>query len=161
MDGPNGGWILLQERSNSSFNMYRDWISYEKGFGKPGFGYWLGNIYMHALTSKRNYILRLQLPGYADVIAEYDNFKVLSPSTGYILTLGNYRNGYGNILSVVNNSAFSTWDHDNDEVDESCARRRKGAWWYRKDCYVYDMNSMLGFVKMKMKAKELLEGDVL
>ena len=165
-DGPNGGWILLQERSNATFNFYRSWDSYEKGFGEPGVAYWLGNIYIHSITFKRNFVLRIELPGYsgeqtATLLAEYDNFQVLSPSTGYTLRLGSYRRGLSDILNVVNNSAFSTWDRDNDEVDEACVRLNKGAWWYGKTCYVYDMHSMLGFLKMKMRVKEPLKGNVL
>ena len=166
MDGPDGGWILLQERVNATFNFYRDWVSYENGFGKPGIGYWLGNIYMHSITIKGNYALRIELPGYYDeltvtVQGEYDNFHVLGPSTGYVLRVGDYRGGLGDILFVVNNSAFSTWDRDNDKADESCAKVNKGAWWYKKDCYYFDLNSMLDFLRMKIKAKELLEGNVL
>lgn len=167
MSGPNGGWTLLQERKSTTFNLSRNWASYENGFGKPGVGYWLGNIYIHSITFKRKYALRIELPGYrgrptVTLLAEYDNFQVLGPSTGYILKLGKYRGGLGNILSIVNNSAFSTWDRDNDEVrDEACARRNLGAWWYGKTCYVHDMNGMNGFIRMKMKAKEVLEGNAL
>lgn len=160
MKGPDGGWILIQERSSFDFNSFRDWTSYEKGFGEPGFGYWLGNIYMHSITFKRKYILRIVLPGYAEVYAEYDNFQVQGPSSGYIINLGGYRRGLGDVIDV-NNSAFSTWDRDNDEVRyDSCARKRKGAWWYGKTCFAYDLNSMMSFFKVKMKAKEVLEGEV-
>lgn len=167
MDIPDGGWILLQERVNATFNFLRNWVSYENGFGKPGVGYWLGNRYVHSITFKRKYALRIEFPGYYNehtvtLLAEYDNFQVLGPSTGYFLTLGKYRGGLGDVLSLVNNSAFSTWDHDNDEVkDEECAKRNKGAWWYGKTCYVHDLNTMRGFLRMKMKVKELLEGIVL
>lgn len=165
MDGPDGGWFLLQDRANATFNLFRNWVSYENGFGKPGFGYWVGNINLHSLTFNRNYVLRIDLPGYVDeltptLLAEYENFQVLSPSTGYTLQLGSYRGGLSDILSVVNNSAFSTWDRDNDEVrDDACARSGKGAWWYGKTCYVYDLNRMVGFIRIKMKAREIFEGN--
>lgn len=166
MDGPNGGWILVQERVNSTFNFYRNWVSYENGFGKPGVGYWLGNLYMHSLTFKRKYVLRFELPGNYDqptatLVSKYDDFRVLGPFTGYILRVGEYLGGLGDILFVVNNSAFSTWDRDNDKADESCATKQRGAWWYKKDCYIHDMNSMLRFVRIRIKAKEILEGNVL
>ena len=167
MDGPNGGWILIQERASASFNFYRDWVSYENGFGKPDVGYWLGNIYMHSLTFKKKYLLRIELPNYAGkptqtLLAEYENFQILGPSTGYVLKLGKFRGGLANILSIVNNSAFSTWDRDNDEVrDEACARRNKGAWWYGKECNLHDMNTMNGFMRIKLKAREILEGNIM
>lgn len=160
MQGPDGGWILLQERANATFNTFRNWSSYENGFGKPGVGYWLGNIHIHSITFKRKYALRLEFPGYADILAEYENFQVLGPSSGYVLKLGKYQRGLEDILSDVNNSAFATWDHDIDGKSRICAKKRKGAWWYGKKCYGYDMNSMHGFIHMKIKTKELLEGNI-
>lgn len=157
--------MLLQERENATFNFSRRWASYEKGFGKPGFGYWLGNLYVHSITFQRNYVLRIDSPDYGGnptLLSEYDNFRVLGPSTGYVLKVGEFRGGLGDILEIVNNSAFSTWDRDNDEVrNKACARRNEGAWWYGKTCYVYDMNSMIGFLRMNIKAREILEGNVL
>ena len=157
--------MLLQERENATFNFSRRWASYEKGFGKPGFGYWLGNLYVHSITFQRNYVLRIDSPDYGGkptLLSEYDNFRVLGPSTGYVLKVGEFRGGLGDILEIVNNSAFSTWDRDNDEVrNKACARRNEGAWWYGKTCYVYDMNSMIGFLRMHIKAREILEGNVL
>lgn len=161
MDGPDGGWTLIQQRDNSAFNFYRNWVSYETGFGNPYFGYWLGNMKMHYVTLKRNYILRIGLPGFLDVYAEYDNFRVLSPSTGYILKLGKYRKGLADILFDANNSAFSTWDRDNDKILTACAWLNRGAWWYGKTCDLDDLNSMLNFAKTKIKAKEVLEGKVI
>ena len=164
MQGPNGGWILLQERRNAAINFYRNWVSYEKGFGEPGVGYWLGNINMHSITLKKKYALRIDLPSFFDelnvrLMAKYDSFRLLGPSTGYVIKLGQFLSGLSDILSKVNNSAFSTWDRDNDKVDGACARARKSAWWYGRTCSVFDINSMRLFIKAKIKAKELFEGN--
>ena len=169
MHGPNGGWILLQQRNNATFNFSRNWVSYEKGFGKPGFEFWLGNNYMHAITFKRRHVLRIE-KHYIDgrnktLFAEYDNFQVLSPFTDYILRVGKYRGNLGDILSVANNSSFSTWDRDNDKVDGACARINEGAWWYGNTCDIQDLNSMLGnitehgLVRIRMKAKQAIRGN--
>ena len=165
MQGADGGWILLQQRNDTTVNFSRNWVSFENGFGKPGVGFWVGNKYMHAITLNRRHMLRIELPdiywGDQSLFGEYDNFQVLGPSTGYALNLGRYRGGLSDILSIVNNSAFSTWDRDNDEVDEECAKTGRGAWWYGKTCYIYDLNSMVGFLTMKIKAREVLEGKSL
>lgn len=167
MDGPNAGWILLQERRDINFNFYRDWVSYENGFGKPGVGYWLGNIYMHALTFKRRYVIRIELPpNYRNPwrsktrYGYHDNFQVLGPSSGYVLQVGKYWGDLGDIFLYVNNTAFSTWDRDNDKSDKVCAKDNKGAWWYGKSCYTYDLNSMVDGVEIAVKAKEVLGGNV-
>lgn len=164
MHGPNGGWILLFERRNFTIRTPRTWHSYEMGFGKPGFRYWLGNIYMHAITLAEKHALRLEIP-YVDernqwFFGEYDNFEVSSPSTGYIIQVGKYRGNMIDLISDVNHCAFSTWDRDNDKVvDEACARQREGAWWYGNTCNVYDLNT--GRIPVLMKTKELLEGTVI
>lgn len=168
MEGPDGGWTLLQRRSNVTFSFFRDWVSYEKGFGEPGFGYWLGNSNMHALTFKRKYALRFEFPGYFDdqkqmLFLEYENFQVLSAITGYRIQIGNHRGNIMDFFLNSNNSAFSTWDRDNDQVRyATCAGINRGAWWYAKDCYIPDPNSMRQFrgITIVMKAKELLGGKV-
>lgn len=108
-------------------------------------------------------MLRIELPdiywGDQSLFGEYDNFQVSSPSTNYILQVGNFRGNMANILSAVNNSAFSTWDRDNDDLDGSCVMEMKGAWWYGDDCLVAIPNRMVRFVGISMKAKELLGGN--
>ena len=165
MDEPRGGWILLQQRRNMTFNFYRNWISYENGFGKPGVGYWIGNSYIHAITFKRNYLLRIELPAnYQNAwrnqtrYAHHDSFRVLGPSTNYVLQVGKFQGDLADILSDVNNSAFSTLDRDNDNAYGSCARVNRGAWWYGKSCFTYDLNNMVDGVEIEMKVKELFGG---
>lgn len=163
MQGADGGWILLQQRNDTTVNFSRNWVSFENGFGKPGVGFWVGNKYMHAITLNRRHMLRIELPdiywGDQSLFGEYDNFQVSSPSTNYILQVGNFRGNMANILSAVNNSAFSTWDRDNDDLDGSCVMEMKGAWWYGDDCLVAIPNRMVRFVRISMKAKELLGGN--
>lgn len=163
MDGINGGWILLQQRINVHFNFLRSWNSYEKGFGEPGFGYWLGNSYMHAITLNRKYVLRFEFLDYVDernqmLFLEFDNFQVLSSLKYYTIQTGKYRGNMANIMDI-NNFAFSTWDRDNDKSKRACAIINRGAWWYGSDCYITDPNSMLQFLKVTMKAKEVLGGN--
>lgn len=167
MNGPNGGWILLQQRSNAIFNFYRDWASYEKGFGEPSLGgFWLGNKDMHAISSERKYSLRFELPYFLSdqnqfMFLEYEYFQVSSPSTSYTIRTGKYKGNIPNIFYDINNSAFSTWDRDNDKSRRACAIVNGGAWWYGDDCYVTDPNSMPEFMKITMKAKEVVAGNTL
>ncbi|PFX34734.1 Protein sidekick-1, partial [Stylophora pistillata] len=167
MHGPNGGWILLQQRINDSFSFYRNWASYENGFGKLGYGYWLGNSHIHAVTFKRMYVLRFEFPDHVDdqdqmMFIEYENFQVLGPLTDYTIQIGKHRGNMVNLFPDINNCAFSTWDRDNDKVpNRACAKRNKGAWWYARDCDVPDPNRIDLFIgiTIMMKAKELLGGN--
>ena len=94
--------------------------------------------------------------------AEYDSFRMSSPLDNYSLHVGKYQ---GNLNA--NNSAFSTWDRDNDKVNGSCALTNEGAWWYGRTCDIQDLNSMLGnvtklsLVKITMKTKKALRGNTL
>ena len=171
MSGPEGPWLVLQQRSNASVNFSRNWIKYEFGFGKHEFEFWLGNLFMHAITFEGEHVLRIE-KSYVDgrnqtSFSDYDNFRVSSPSSNYILHVGEHRGNLGDILLDSNNSAFSTWDRDNDKVNGSCARMNKGAWWYGATCDIQDLNSMLknvtaqGLIKVTMKTKELLRGNTL
>lgn len=170
MSGPNGGWLVFQQRFNASVNFTRDWTSYEKGFGRHGFEFWLGNLYIHGITFRGEHLLRIEKSASIygrnqTFFSEYDNFRVSSPFTNYILNVGKYRGNLSDILLEANNSAFSTWNRDNDKVNGSCARRNKGAWWYGRSCNIQDLNSMLGdvtkrgLVKITMKTKQALRGN--
>ena len=173
MSGPNGGWLVIQQRINASINFTRDWASYEEGFGRRGFEFWLGNLYILGITIRGEHLLRIEksvlIKGRnRTLFSEYDNFRVSSPFDHYRLHVGKYRGNLTDILSDANNSAFSTWDRDNDKVNGSCARINKGAWWYGRTCNIQDLNSMLrdvtkgGLVKkITMKTKEVLRGNTL
>ena len=166
LHGPNGGWILLSQRSDMMFNSYRNWVSYEKGFGIPAVNFWLGNSFIHGITFNRRNLLRIEFTDFVDeqnqnVFAEYDNFQLSGPFTGYVLRIGRHRGSLFDFLSVSNNSAFSTWDRDNDKVDGECAKIMQGAWWYGDTCGLLDLNSMKGFNRFKIKAKEISGGKFL
>ena len=161
---------MFQQRINASVNFTRGWASYEKGFGRHGFGFWLGNRYIHTITRRGEHILRIEKSASIDgrkqtFFAEYDSFRMSSPFNNYNLHVGKYRGNLSDILSDANNSAFSTWDRDNDKVNGSCALVNKGAWWYGRTCNIQDLNSMLGkvtkqgLVKITMKTKKALQGN--
>ena len=129
MEGRNGGWLVFQQRINNSVNFYRDWISYEHGFGQQGFNFWLGNRVLSALTLDRDHTLQIEtfLVDGRHVYAEYDRFRLSFKR--YTLLAGRYRGNLSDFLFYANNSAFSTWDRDNDKVlRRSCAQLNRGAW---------------------------------
>ncbi|PIK33933.1 tenascin [Apostichopus japonicus] len=85
----------------------------------------------------------------APYYAQFDSFRINDESYNYILSgLGNYsgtadtdggaHGGY--VLSSHRNSAFSTFDRDNDKAGgTSCAAICHGAWWYKK-CALSNLN---------------------
>ncbi len=65
--------------------------------------------------------------------ADYNNFRILEEAHNYTLLLDSFNGGNaGDSLTSHNNTAFSTWDQDNDSHSSlNCAEERPGAWWYR------------------------------
>ncbi|KAH9490871.1 hypothetical protein Btru_033722 [Bulinus truncatus] len=57
-----GGWIIFQRRINGNVSFYRGWEEYKYGFGDFDVGeFYLGNEFIHQLTSKRHYEMRVDL----------------------------------------------------------------------------------------------------
>ena len=161
---------MFQQRINASVNFTRDWASYEKGFGRLGFAFWLGNRYIHGITRRGEHMLRIEISTSINgsnqtFFSENDNFRVSSPLDNFNLHVGKYRGNLSDIITDANNSAFSTWDRDNDKANGSCAGINKGAWWYGRTCNIQDLNRKMedvakqGLVKITMKTKEALRGN--
>jgi hypothetical protein len=55
------GWIILQQRLDSSFSFYQDWFSYQYGFGSIGSDYWMGNELVYQIVSSGQYKLRMEM----------------------------------------------------------------------------------------------------
>ncbi|XP_052231141.1 angiopoietin-2-like isoform X1 [Dreissena polymorpha] len=89
MQTDGGGWTVFQKRFNGSEDFYRNFSDYEAGFGSVYAEYWLGLKYIHEITSRGSYQLRVDIvsssgsKGY-DV---YEGFS-LQPGTNYTLNLG-------------------------------------------------------------------------
>ncbi|EDO31181.1 predicted protein [Nematostella vectensis] len=131
-----GGWTVFQRRQDGSMDFFRGWDDYKSGFGNLTGEFWLGLENILTLTNQTKNRLRVDLMDWDHntSYAEYDEFAVSSGK--YNLQLGSYT-GENIILveemfrtardslSYNRGQAFST------KEESSCARERKGAWWYR------------------------------
>ncbi|KAH3778527.1 hypothetical protein DPMN_179991 [Dreissena polymorpha] len=146
METDGGGWTVFQRRFNGSEDFYRNFNDYENGFGFVHAEHWLGLKYIHEITSRGSYQLRVDIlhsnrsKGY-DM---YGNFS-LQPGTNYTLNTGprirsnnvdstfSFTIGWAGGEPVGN--AFTTYDHDVDRrYGSNCATMYKGGWWYN-NCY--------------------------
>ncbi|XP_071853771.1 fibrinogen-like protein A isoform X1 [Apostichopus japonicus] len=142
-----GGWTVFQRRVDGSVDFYRNWQSYKEGFGELDHEFWLGNDKLYDLTNQGDYQLRIDMVNKdgAPYYAKFDLFRINDESDNYTLSgLGTF-NGTadasdGIALSYHLNSAFSTFDRDNDDTGRTnCAVERHGAWWY-KSCANSNLN---------------------
>ena len=138
-----GGWTVFQRRMDGTVDFFRTWADYLKGFGDLKGEFWLGLNKIHRLTQASSR-LRVDLEDFEGMkkFALYSSFMVKDADTKYTLAVSGYSGNVENSLSFHNGNKFSTRDKDNDEwVGHSCARRYKGAWWYRY-CHHTNLNGL-------------------
>ncbi|KAH9489065.1 hypothetical protein Btru_059384 [Bulinus truncatus] len=143
-----GGWIIFQRRINGNVSFYRGWEEYKYGFGNVGVGeFYLGNEFIHQLTSKRHYEMRVDLRYNKNYyFARYSSFKIFGELEKYRLQISGYSgNATDNLTSdhSHNNQKFSTFDNDNDKVNINCAHVYSGGWWYN-GCHQSNLNGQWG-----------------
>lgn len=137
----DGAWTVIQRRFNGSVDFNRSWEEYKYGFGSVSSEYWLGNEFIHLLTSKDNYSLKIEM---VDIygkywVATYDSFHISSEPTGYTLKVSSYTGNATDSLNYSNNSPFSTLDVDHDASSTHCAVHYTAGWWYRH-CHYGNLN---------------------
>ncbi|XP_052785947.1 angiopoietin-4-like isoform X3 [Mya arenaria] len=151
MDTDQGGWTVFQHRVDGSVDFYRNFSSYENGFGSLQGEFWLGLKLMHEMTSRTTHDLRIDITRANDSTAYivYADFSV-GAGSNYTLHVGDALSERGlpvvpdryQFNSYANGSAFSTFDHDNDHSWSNCAVDYHGAWWYRNCIYLANLNGL-------------------
>lgn len=136
MAGP--GWTVIQRRTNGDLNFYRNWTQYMVGFGNLSNEFFIGLDKLHAITASRVHELYIQLEDFSGDkrFARYDEFLISGASNQYKLAkLGAYSGDAGDSLKNHLEQKFSTFDRDNDGMNNICSEKLIGAWWYGgSDC---------------------------
>ncbi|XP_048035700.1 microfibril-associated glycoprotein 4-like [Megalobrama amblycephala] len=130
-----GHWMVIVKRMDGEVNFFRPWDSYKRGFGNKEGEYWLGLEFIHLLTHRNRYKLRVDLEDFdgKKFYAVYESFSVDAESDGYKLHVSGFVNGgAGDSLTYHNQMKFSTFDKDQDNwKDGSCALTfSMGGFWY-------------------------------
>ncbi|XP_050958138.1 microfibril-associated glycoprotein 4-like [Labeo rohita] len=138
-DGENdqGHWTVFLRRMDGKVNFNRPWESYKNGFGNKEGEYWLGVEFLHQLTRRYRYKLRVDLEDFEGqkAYAVYESFSVDSEAHGYKLHVSSFVDGgAGDSLYYHNGMKFSTFDKDEDNSGGNCAMKYQGGFWYNK-CY--------------------------
>ncbi|ELV10996.1 Angiopoietin-1 [Tupaia chinensis] len=96
----------------------------KKGFGNPSGECWLGNEFIFAITSQRQYTLRIELMDWEGnrAYSQYDRFHIGNEKQNYRLYLKGHSGTAGKQSSLILHGAdFSTKDADNDNCMCKCA----------------------------------------
>ncbi|EDW00931.1 ryncolin-4 [Drosophila grimshawi] len=126
-------WMVIQRRVDVNINFYRNWASYQQGFGDLDKNYFIGLDKLNALTTSQPYELYIHLADFEGQqrFAQYTEFAIGNGANSYSLTkLGFYSGNAGDGLRHHQNVKFSTYDRDNDNSARNLAVEFTGAWWY-------------------------------
>ncbi|XP_051858607.1 ficolin-2-like [Drosophila albomicans] len=118
------GWIVIQQRVGGKESFNRDWATYRKGFGSFESDFFLGLEKLHRITSLQRFELYIHLVAQNESTynIRYDDFKISDEDNGYALSLGKFNGTIADSVKYSENMKFSTFDHDNDKVDNgNCA----------------------------------------
>ena len=143
MTTDGGGWTVFQRRVNDSTDFFRNYASYQQGFGTLRGNLWLGLDKIYKLQSSYDAELHIYMDTFEDeaAFATYSTFSIGSASTDYQLSIGGYHGTAGDSLTSQNGCKFSASDHDVDTFSLNCANKYDGAWWY-KACHESNLNGL-------------------
>ncbi|KAM3928378.1 angiopoietin-1 [Leptodactylus fuscus] len=144
METAGGGWTVIQHREDGTVDFQRGWKEYKMGFGSPSGEFWLGNEFIFAITSQRQYSLRIDLMDWEGNHAhsQYDRFHIGNEKQNYRLYLKGHSGTAGKQSSLILHGAdFSTKDADNDNCMCKCALMLTGGWWFDA-CGPSNLNGM-------------------
>ena len=144
METDGGGWLVIQRRlPNGTVNFTRDWSDYENGFGDLNGEFWYGLRNIHALTSRDDVELSIDMvmeDDDSELSWTYQTFRVAGASDKYRLTIGGGEGTGRNSMEGHDGQRFSTYDSDNDNYSGgSCSFLYQGGWWY-SSCYDSNLN---------------------
>uniref|UniRef100_A0A8D0C2N4 Tenascin n=1 Tax=Salvator merianae TaxID=96440 RepID=A0A8D0C2N4_SALMN len=144
MSSDGGGWIVFLRRQNGEEDFYKNWRTYEAGFGNPKGEFWMGLENLHKITSQGQYELRVDLRDHGETAyALYNRFTVGDARSRYRLKVDGYSGTAGDSMTYHNGRSFSTFDKDNDSAITNCALSYKGAFWY-KNCHRVNLMGRYG-----------------
>ncbi|XP_009999625.1 PREDICTED: angiopoietin-related protein 4 [Chaetura pelagica] len=128
-----GGWTVIQRRTDGSVDFDQLWDAYKNGFGDLHGDFWLGLEKIYQLVQEGRYDLLIELEdweGNSQVVQFV--FSLGGESTAYTLNLlGSLSGELENAMGDFRQLPFSTRDRDHDlKADTNCAKHLSGGWWF-------------------------------
>ncbi|KAM8712145.1 hypothetical protein ACLKA7_012638 [Drosophila subpalustris] len=131
-------WLVIQRRVDVSVNFYRNWSSYQEGFGDLDNSFFIGLNKLNTLTVSKPHELYVHLEDFEgqERFARYNLFAIGNEANLYGLNgLGAYNGTAGDGLRYHQHAKFSTYDRDNANITRNAAVDYTGAWWYKTTHY--------------------------
>ncbi|XP_072518102.1 angiopoietin-related protein 5 [Salminus brasiliensis] len=160
MDYMEGGWTVIQRRTDGFTDFKHTWSNYLDGFGHLPGEHWLGLRKVFSIVSQRNarFQLHISLVSQDDstAYASYDNFWLEDESKFFAIHLGRYAGSAGDAFRGYDQeqnqdtAPFSTSDVDNDgcvpfctfnkTAVESCSVHHNNTGWWFNQCGRANLN---------------------
>ncbi|XP_059165770.1 ficolin-1-like [Physella acuta] len=138
-----GGWVIFQRRVKGGVNFTKSWAEYRDGFGSFDGDFWIGNQFIHQLTTAGYTDMRVDMKYQGrHYYARYKNFVLSNETLFYRINFNSYTGNASNSLDQNPNRGFATFD-SGPAVSSHCARAFGGGWWYR-DCGSAMLNGVWG-----------------
>lgn len=160
MDYMEGGWTVIQRRTDGLTDFKRPWADYTDGFGNLAGEHWLGLKKVFQIVSQKDtrFQLHIALVSKDDVTsyASYDDFHLDSETLFFSIHLGRYAGSAGDAFRGYDQeqnqdtAPFSATDVDNDGCNPSCsmnnatvescsALHNQTGWWFNQ-CGLANLN---------------------
>ncbi|XP_034033337.1 angiopoietin-related protein 5 [Thalassophryne amazonica] len=160
MDYMEGGWTVMQRRTDGLTDFKRPWADYASGFGHLAGEHWLGLRKMLQIVNQKDtrFQLHIALVSHDDITsyASYDDFWLDGESQFFSVHLGRYAGSAGDAFRGYNQeqnqdtAPFSASDVDNDGCNpfcsigkstvESCSDRHNHTGWWFNQCGLANLN---------------------
>ena len=137
-------YYFLNRKETGNVVFFRNWTTYQDGFGDLDGNMWLGLDYIARLTAEEPVELHVYLEAFDGrwAYASYTDFQISNSSDNYRLHLSGYSGSvHYDGFSYHHGKTFSTYDKDNDLSRGNCAQYQGGGggWWYGV-CYNVNLN---------------------
>ncbi|XP_031427341.1 angiopoietin-related protein 5 [Clupea harengus] len=160
MDYMDGGWTVVQRRTDGLTDFKRTWSDYMNGFGHLPGEHWLGLRKIFNIVNQKHthFQLHIALTSQDDTTsyASYDKFWIEDETNFFRIHLGRYAGSAGDAFRGYEQeenqetAPFSTSDIDNDGCNpfctfdgkavESCSTHQNGTGWWFNQCGRANLN---------------------
>nr|XP_021329104.1 angiopoietin-related protein 5 isoform X3 [Danio rerio] len=160
MDDMEGGWTVIQRRTDGLTDFKRMWSQYLDGFGHLPGEHWLGLRKIFSIVNQRNTRFQLHVSlisqDESTAYASYDSFWIEDETKFFAIHLGRYAGSAGDAFRGYDQeqnqdtAPFSTTDVDNDgcspfctfgdKAVESCSVNQNNTGWWFNQCGKANLN---------------------